>query len=136
MKHRLIFATFCTLLFAIVGCKKREIITYPPSKGDFVTNSDGLGTARVWGIDFEVAELVGGDSGSEFEGMLHSNPEQTDARIKITFGDDVKIRLEKVPGSPITFQLNGKDYGALKLADKVAIDKERNVTVNGAIRQP
>jgi hypothetical protein len=45
-------------------------------------------------------------------------------------GDDVNIRLEKVPGSAITFQLNGKMYGALEVGDRVVVDEERNVTVN------
>jgi hypothetical protein len=68
-------------------------------------------------MNFDVADPVGHASGLGFEGGLHSDPEQTDARVKITLGDDVDIQLEKVPGSPITFTLNGKLYGALELGE-------------------
>jgi hypothetical protein len=138
MKHRLIVATCLTLLLALTGCGERKTGTgtYPPTDGDFVTNLDGRGTAKVWGIRFEVADPVGAASGSEFEGGLHSDPEQTNARVKITLGDDVDIQLQKVPGSPITFKLNGKPYGTLEVGDRVIIDKERNVKVNDTARQP
>ncbi|MGB0581184.1 MAG: ankyrin repeat domain-containing protein [Limisphaerales bacterium] len=110
--------------------------TYPPTKGNFVKNLKGHGTARVWGIMFDVIEPVGHASGSSFEGGLHSDPEKTDARNNFYLGDDVKIRLEKVPGRPITFELNGNRYGTLEPGDKVSIDKERSVKVNATIRKP
>ena len=118
------------------GCGEKKAGTFPPTDGDFVRNSDGRGTAKVWGMKFDVANPVGSAAGSKFEGGLHSDPEQTDARIKITLGDDVNIQLEKVPGISITFKLNGKMYGALEAGDNVIIDKERNVKVNDAARQP
>jgi hypothetical protein len=135
MKNRLIVATFFTLILALVGCGEKKTSTYPPTDGDFVKNSDGRGTAQVWGMHFDVVDTVGNTAGSEFEGGLHSDTEQTDGRIKITLGDDVNIRLEKVHGSPITFKLNGKMYGALEVGDRVLIDKERNVKVNDTARQ-
>lgn len=85
---------------------------------------------------FEVTEPVGGSAGSEFDGMLHSDAEQTDARHCFNLGDDVSIRLEKVPGRPITFQMNGRRYGTLEVGDQVRIDRDRQVIVNGAMRQP
>lgn len=128
-----------SLLIALVGCgekistKKAGI--FPPTDGDFVRNLDGRGTAQVWGITFDVADPVGGSASAHFEGML-SNSEKTDARTKITVGDDVNIRLEKVPGSGITFQFNGARYGTLEVGDNVVIDKERNVTVNDTRHRP
>jgi len=117
------------------GCGETKTAVYPPTDGDFVKNSDGQGTAKVWGISFDVADPVGNAAGSKFDGGLHSDPEQTDARINITLGDDVNIQLEKVPGSLITFKLNGKMYGALEVGDTVIIDKERKVKVNDTARQ-
>lgn len=135
--NRLLIAICLTLLLALSGRGERKsgAGTYPPTNGDFVTNLDGRGTARVWGICFEVADPVGKASGSEFEGGLHSDLEQTDARVRIALGDDVGILLEKVPGSPITFTLNERSYGTLDVGDQVIIDKERNVTINGTERQ-
>ena len=87
-------------------------------------------------MNFDVADPVGHASGSEFEGGLHSDPEQADARVKVKLGDDVNIQLEKVPGSPITFKVNGKLYGALEVGDKVTIGEGRKVRVNNTARQP
>jgi hypothetical protein len=117
---------------------RAESWTFPPTEGDFGKNwhPEPRGTARVWGIQFEVAEPVGGGAGSKFEGTVHSDPELTDARNTFNLGEDVNVRLEKVPGRPITFQMNGKRYGTLEVGDEVSIDKERNVTVNGETRQP
>jgi hypothetical protein len=39
-------------------------------------------------------------------------------------------------GGPISFQLNGTDFGALEEGDNVLIDEQRNVTVNGNSRGP
>jgi len=97
MKNPLIVLTSFILLLGFVGCRKKGS-TYPPTDGDFVKNRDGRGTAQVWGIAFDVADPVGSGSSSQFEGGLHSNPERTDARIKVTLGDDVNIRLEKGTG--------------------------------------
>ena len=130
-----LLATYCTLLAALAGCGQATKDTYPPSSGDYVKNSGGLGTAKVWGISFDVEEPVGESTGSRFNGSLSSEPEKTNARIEITIGD-VKIRLEKVPGSPITFEFNDKKYRTLEVGDKVSIDKERNVKVNGSSREP
>ena len=139
MRHQWIFTTFCTLLIALVGCGEKistkKVGTFPPTAGDFVKNLDGRGTAQVWGMTFDVAEPNDGASGSSFEGTL-SHSEKTDARHTITMGDDVNIRLEKVPGSGITFQFNGENYGTLEVGDNVVIDKERNVTVNGTGHRP
>ena len=37
--------------------------------------------------------------------------------------------------APITFKLNGTNYGTLEVGDNVIIDKERNVEVNDTARQ-
>ena len=134
MKHTLLITTCCTFLATLSGCEQGTG-TYPPSTGDYVKNSGGQGTAKVWGIAFDVAEPVGSSAASRFDGSLSSDPEKTDARNEITIGDDVKFRLEKIPGVPITFEFNGKKYGTLEIGDKVSIDRERKVKVNGSLRQ-
>lgn len=126
--------TLSALLLAFAGCGEKKTATHPPTDGDFVRNSESRATAQVWGMHFDVADPVGTAAGSESEGGLHSDPEQTDARVKVTLGDDVSIQLEKIPGRPITFQLNGKPYGTLEVGDRVVIDKERNVKVNDTAR--
>ncbi len=134
--NRFAFVVCLSSLMVFGGCGQEEIGTYPPSSGDFVENLDGRGTAKVWGIEFEVLSVVGSLTRSQFEGGLHSDPEKTDAQIDINLGDDVAVHLEKRPGSGITFQLNGKSYGSLEVGDKVLIDSERAVQVNDVSRQP
>ena len=103
------------VFLALTGCqeKKTNPETYPPSKGDFISNMKDRGTAQLWGIRFEIAEPVGTSAESTFDGGLHSLPEKTDGRQKFTLGEDIEVQLEKVPDSPITFQFNGKAYGTL-----------------------
>ena len=49
--------------------------------------------------------------------------------------DDLKIKLLVVKeGATATFELNGKNFGTLERGDKVAIAKDRSVTVNGTAR--
>ena len=123
------------LLLLIAGCGK-VAPTYPPSDGDFVRNIDEQGTAQVWGIQFSADKPVGNKASSSFTGQLHSDPEKTDARISVELGDDIHIKLEKIPGSPITLEMNGQSYGSLEVGDRVAIDEQREVQVNDMLRQP
>ena len=134
MKHALLIALCCTLFTIASGCGN-TISTYPPSIDDYVKNSDGRGTAQMWGITFDVVEPVGTSAGSSFDGSLSTDPKKTDARVDITLGD-VEIRLDKTPGNPITLTVNGNDLGTLEVGDTVSIDKDRNVQVNGAAREP
>lgn len=135
MTHRFILATLWTLVFMLAGCGEKGVGTFPPTEGDFVKNSGDRGTAQIWGIQFDVANPVGGSAESHFEGTIHSDRNQTDARITIALGDDVNVRLEKVPGSAITFHLNGQLFGNVSPGETVAIDRDRDVTVNGTPRQ-
>jgi hypothetical protein len=49
--------------------------------------------------------------------------------------DDLTIELvTKDEGKLVNFRLNGRNFGDLKRGDKVVIDEERNVTVNGEKR--
>jgi hypothetical protein len=133
MKQRLFFVTCCAILVAVGGCGKASHSTYPPTSGDFVKNENGHGAAKVWGIAFDVTDVAGGGSSSHFTGSLNSDPEKTDARNDFSMGD-VRIRLEKVPGKPLSIRLNDKEYGALNIGDKVSIDKERKMKVNDSLR--
>lgn len=106
-------------------------------KGDFVKNSDGHGTAWVWDIYFDVAEPVGGSAGSKYSGTSSGAfPENNKGQMTFNVGSDVNIRLQRVPGRPVLFELNDQTYGTLDPGDKVVIDKERSVTVNGTVRKP
>jgi hypothetical protein len=137
MKHALLLTMYCIFITVLSSCgRDQSTSTDPVLSGGTVTNFDGRGTASVWGITFDVVEPVGTSAGSRLDGTISSDPDETNARNEITIGDDVKIRLEKVPGSAITFGLNGKKYGTLEAGDTVLIDGERNVNVNDSLRHP
>ena len=133
MNHRLLITTFGMFLIALGGCEKAKSPSPPPSNPDFVRIADGQGTAKVWGISIDVANATG-TAASSFAGA-NIYAKDKDVREELTIGDDVKIVLDQKAGKPITFEFNGKKYGTLKSGDKVSINKERNVTVNGKSRQ-
>lgn len=126
----------CLLLLALVGCGGTSTPAIPPTTGDFVKNSDGVGTARVLGIDFSVRV---DSSGSTTDDAIHANlvdPEQSSARKRFTLGDDITIQLDSVDEAVVRFMFNDQDFGTLDVGDKVVIDDERNVEVNGTPRSP
>ena len=129
MKHRSILALSCTLLMVLVGCERKAAsLSAGPFKVDGTT---GIATGQALGIDFEVAGATGVQSEADLK------PGQSYGRVEFVLADDVKIQLEMPSGGrPITFQLNGTDYGKLEVGDKVVIDEDRNVTVNDTKRAP
>jgi hypothetical protein len=102
------------------------------SAGPFQVDSNtGLATGQALGIDFEVM----GASWAQLKADLR--PGQSHGRTEITLADDVMIQLEMFSeGSAITFKLNGNNFDDLEEGDKVVIDEDRNVTVNGTAREP
>jgi hypothetical protein len=130
MKHQTIITTLCALLLGLLGCERKTI--YPVSDGSFSVNSDtGMATGKdAFGIDFEV---VGADR-AESKSEVHGNPKYS-SRAEITLADDLTIELvTKDEGKLVNLRLNGRNFGDLKRGDKVVIDEERNVTVNGEKR--
>lgn len=124
---------FCLCFVVIAGCGP-AFETSPPTQGDFVSNVEGHGSARVWGITFDVEKTVGSKSGSSFDGTLSTKTESSDARVVLEIGDDVTIQLEKQPQQGIVFSLNGRPFGELSVGDKVEIDASRQVRVNAQPR--
>lgn len=122
------------LLFLLVGCSENSTPPIPPSNGDFVRNSNGVGAARVFGIDFSVAV---NSSGAGTDTDIHADfvePDESSAMKRFTLGDDVRIQLDSIDESQVRFTFNDQDFGILSVGDKVVIDKERNVEVNGTQR--
>lgn len=131
MKRPSKLALFGTLFVALVGCQAE---TTSLSSGSFNVNGNtGVATGEALGIYFEVANATGVQS----KALLKAGqPEHTSARTEITLADDAVIQLEMLEsGSPISFQLNGKEFGTLNEGDRVVIDENRNVTVNGITRE-
>ncbi len=121
---------------ALVGCGRTSAPPIPPTAGDFVKNNNGVGTARVFGIDFSVRV---NSRGARTDGAIDANfadLEQSGARKRFTLGDDISIQLVSVDESEVRFMFNDQDFGALTVGDKVVIDDERNVEVNGTLRSP
>ena len=129
MQHRSRLALSCTFLMALVGCERNESSL---SAGPFKVNgTTGIATGQALGIDFEVAGATGVQSEWDLK------PGQSSGRVEVALADDGKIQVELLSGGrPITFQLNGTNYGTLEVGDKVVIDEDRNVTVNDTRREP
>ena len=107
-----------------------------PTTGDFVKNDKGAGTAQVFGIDFSVRVNSGGASTDFAIDANFVEPEQSSARKRFTLGDDITIQLDSIDESEVRFVFNDQDFGTLNVGDKVVIDDERNVEVNGTPRSP
>jgi hypothetical protein len=124
------------LLLTFAGCNNSASPVIPPTTGDFVKNQSGVGTAEVFGIEFRVKV---NSRGARTEDRIHANfvdPEQSSARKRFTFGDEITIQLDSINEAEVSFLLNDQDFGTLNVGDKVVIDEERNVEVNGTARLP
>lgn len=129
MKHKTIITTFCALL-ALLGCDRKAIST-SSVVGPFNVSSDtGIATGQAFGIEFKIA----GASGAEIASDISSSSKSS-SRTEITLADDLKIKLKTMnEGTSVTLDLNGKNFGTLERGDKVEIEKNRNVMVNGEKR--
>ena len=58
------------------------------------------------------------------------------SRKRFTFGDDIAIQRDRISESKVQFMFNDQDFDDLNVGDKVVIDDERNVEVNGTPRLP
>lgn len=132
MKNILSFVMFGILLTSIVGCESQ---TSSVTSGPFHVDSDtGQATGEALGIHFEVA---GANRAHNVSQLSAGEPEQTSGRTEITLADDLIIQLEMLEADgPISFNVNGSDFAALKRGDQVVIDEDRNVTVNGTKQGP
>ena len=130
MKHQTLLVTFCAILLSVVGCERKAA---PVAVGPFHVNSEtGMATGQALGIEFKVA----GASGAEVTSDLSGSP-QSSSRVEITLADDLKIKLQAMDeGNSVSFELNGKNFGNLERGDKVEIEKDRSVVVNGKNRTP
>lgn len=122
------------VLPVIIGCSGNSAPAIPPTSGDFVKNDNGFGTAHVFGIDFSVRV---NSSGASTNDSIHAdlvNPQNSSARKRFTLGDDIAIELKSISESKVQFMFNDQNFGLLNVGDKVIIDDERNVLVNGIAR--
>lgn len=124
------------VLLALVGCSRPPTPPIPPTKGDFVKNDNGVGTAQVFGIDFSVPANSSGASTDDSIDAKFVDPEQSHAKKRFTLGNDVTIQLDSVSESEVRFVFNDQNFGTLKVGDKVVIDDEKKVEVNGTPRLP
>ncbi len=124
------------LLFALAGCGGTSAPAIPPTAGDFIKTADGVGTAQVFGIHFTVSLKSGGATTDEMIAVNLTDPGQSSAKKRLTLGDDITLQLESVDRTDVRFQLNEQDFGTLHVGDKVVIDEDRTVVVNGTPRSP
>ena len=103
--------------------------------GDSVTNQNGEGTGEVAGVKIEVQGLKDKSAGVTHAFDLSQGPEGTGAseRWDVNFGE-VRLVLERENDGPIMVKVDGKIYGTVEKGDRLVIDKDRNVSVNGQSR--
>jgi hypothetical protein len=124
------------VLLLLVGCGGSSTPEIPPTTGDFVKNNNGVGTAQVFGIDFRVSVNSGGASTEDSIAANFVAAEQSSARKRFTFGDDITIQLDSVNQAEVGFIFNGQNFGNLNVGDEVVIDDERHVQFNATPRLP
>lgn len=127
---------FSLVLLSLAGCGASSTPRIPSTAGDFVKNADGIGTARVFGIDFSVTAKSSGASTDDAMKADFIDPQQSSAKKRFALGDDITIQLDSVDESKVRFQFKDQDFGILNVGDKVVIDEERKVKVNGSPRLP
>jgi hypothetical protein len=78
-------------------------------------------------------------SGASTDDAIDANfvdSEKSSARKRFALGDEITIELDSIDETEVRFIFNERDFGTLNLGDKVGIDDERNVVVNGTRRSP
>lgn len=122
-------------LLGVVGCGPNPTVPIPPTAGDFVENNNGVGTARVFGIDFDIQANASGTSTDDTVRADFLDVEKSHATKRFTLGNDITIQLDRIDDSHARFQFNDQDFGTLHVGDKVVVDDKRAVQVNGELRE-
>lgn len=130
MKQTLALAISGIVLASLLGCvgEKTSI-----SSGSFhVDSNTGLAIGEALGIEFEVANATGVHTVSQ---LSAGKPEHTSAQLEIKLAEDLTIRLEMLEaGGPVSLEVNDVEITTLNAGDRVVIDEDRNVTVNGTLQ--
>lgn len=124
------------MLVVLVGCSESPVPQIPSTTGDFVKNDSGVGTAKVFGIDFSVNVNSSGTIAGDAIDANFVDVEKSTARKRFTIGDEITIQLDSIGQSEVRFLFDEQDFGSLTVGDKVVIDDDRNVQVNGTPRVP
>lgn len=131
MKRNATPAILCFLLLTAFGCQQQvstALSSSTVSVGPFSVDSEsGLADGQAFGVDFKAM----GASSVSVKFNLSGNPAQSSVST-IKLADDLSIELQTISdGDLVDFRLNGTKICDLEKGDKVVIDEERNVTVNG-----
>jgi len=124
------------MLLAVLGCGETSTPAIPPIDDTFVKNDNGVGTARVFGIDFNARTHSSGASNEFAIDANFVDAEDSSAMVRFTLGDDITIQLDSIDESEVRFLFNDQDFGTLNVGDKVNIDDDRNIEVNGTSLSP
>ncbi|MDA7918413.1 hypothetical protein OAK85_03480 [Mariniblastus sp.] len=123
------------LFLSPLGCNKQADIPLPPTDSDFIESTPNLLTARVMSIDFEVYTTSGGVTNATDINANFVDPDKSKHTIVLTLGDDQTIELNAVNETVVDFTYLKQKYGSLSVGDRVVIDKEGNIKVNGEVRK-
>ena len=124
MQRAILFSLMCSGF--VGGCAALQL----------ATGMIEVGTAELADVRIRVLDIEKGTTGQLGEGHVQYNKETgtVDSRPSVTFAD-LKIEIA-VTGNKRTLLVNGDDYGEVKRGDKVTVDEQRQVQVNGETRRP
>ena len=123
------------LLGLTLGCSIEK--TAATMDGDTTNVRAGQGTAMVAGVEIMVEDLKQTSSGISSGTQISERADgvtETETR-RVTLGE-VEVTLMRTDDGPLTLQVGKQDYGYVESGDRILIDGQRRLFVNGAERTP
>ncbi len=129
-------ALLLSALLPLAGCGGSQ--TFPPTQNGYARNAGGRCIALVWGVQFKI-EGAGTDEPSvETTGTLidaDDDSSPVDAQVELVAGTAI-VTMQTNRRFGFELQVNGVSYGKLNPGNKVEVDINGRVKVNGQLRQP
>ena len=128
------YLLYISLIFLSAGCNPQGSVPLPPTDSDFIESTPDLLTARILSIDFKVHGNIGGVSNSTDIRASLSDPNKSKHKVFLNLGKDRTLNLNAVDENVVEFTFSEKNMGTLQVGDKVTIDADDTVKVNGKLR--
>ena len=128
------YLLYISLILLSSGCNQQGSIPLPPTDSDFIESTPDLLTARILSIDFNVHGNIEGVSNSTDMRASFTDPSKSKHNIVLNLGNDRTLNLNAVNETVVEFTFCEKNMGTLRVGDKVVIDENDTVKVNGELR--
>ncbi len=131
----LFFPLSIGLMLLATGCGGGATEPWINTDGDYVRVIEKRAMTMVWGVVIDIENCTAEAGTIENSGEIGATPEESEASVRMIVGN-VTVDLKTTKKENFEFRINNKLYGRVKSGQRVLIDQDRVVEVNGKVRQP